>query len=109
MRRHILFPEVHPGEGLLGALARLLRAVRDGVRLFQIEVSLIITLMMQWVIKVLEPDPIIDLVHAGVLMKEILVLAALEHLKTAGLGSLNIVGHQPPLDASLQYQFRRRF
>jgi hypothetical protein len=61
--------------------------------------------MMKDVVKVLEADPVVYLVHLNILMKEVLVLAALQDLKAARLSPLDVIRHQTTFHSSLQNKF----
>ena len=62
--------------------------------------------MMKDVVKVLETDPVVYLVHLNILMKEVLVLAAFQDLKAARLSALDFICHQTTFHSSLQNKFR---
>ena len=79
--------------------------MRYRIWLAQIEIILIVTLMMQRIIEVLIPDSVVYLVHLDILLKEVLVPAALQDLEAPWLCPFYVISHQSPLHASLQDEF----
>ncbi len=68
--------------------------------------------LCNWVIKPLEANIVINLIHVLIVIEEILVSSPLEYAEVPGLSALDIIRHEPSLDAFLQYQlcvaFQRR-
>ena len=79
--------------------------MRYRIRLAQIEIILVVTLMMERIIEVLIPDSVVYLVHLDILLKEVLVPAALQDLEAPWLRPFYVISHQSSLHASLQDEF----